>query len=214
MSATPTAESDEDLADLLDRLHAELDVDATDDNVGLDTPLTKSTEASRPTRENKAIKSDGGLEFRPSFASFGARFIGFVIDSLILLLWMTPGAILISTGSVGFVLTGVLLVIAGFAAATVMYARAVSATGQSVGNRVSSTTVVDARNGSFISTGDAGVRFVIRQVVSVILLIGFLMALGNSQRRTFHDNVAGTVVTRPPRASWSVDDEQTPGAES
>lgn len=195
-------------------MHAELDVEGAEDNVGLGTPLTKPTEASRPTHENKTIESEGGLEFRPSFASFGARFIGFVIDSIILLLWMTPGAVLIATGSVGFVLTGVLLAIAGFAAATVMYARAVSARGQSVGNRVSSTTVVDARNGGFISTGDAGVRFVIRQVVSVILLIGFLTALGNSQRRTFHDNVAGTVVTRPPRASWSASDEQTPGTES
>ena len=33
------------------------------------------------------------------------------------------------------------------------------------------------------------------------------MALGNSQRRTFHDNIAGTVVIRPTRASWSIDDE-------
>ena len=42
-------------------------------------------------------------------------------------------------------------------------------------------------------------------------MIGFLVALGNSQRRTFHDNIAGTVVTRPPRATWSIDDEVTDG---
>jgi uncharacterized RDD family membrane protein YckC len=47
--------------------------------------------------------------------------------------------------------------------------------------------------------------------VSSILCIGFLVALGNSQRRTFHDNIAGTVVTRPPRATWSIDDEVTDG---
>jgi uncharacterized RDD family membrane protein YckC len=176
--------------------------------------LTKPTEASRPTRDNKAIESDGGLEFRPVFASYSSRFVGLVIDSLILLLWMTPGVILMATGSVGLVLVGLAVAIAGFAGATVMYARAVSATGQSVGNRVMSTKVVDARNGRLISTGDAGVRFVIRQTVSMILFIGFLMALGNSQRRTFHDNVAGTVVTRPERASWSIDDEPTTGTES
>ena len=42
-------------------------------------------------------------------------------------------------------------------------------------------------------------------------LIGFLVALGNSQRRTFHDNIAGTVVARRPRATWSIDDEVTDG---
>lgn len=208
--APPSADSDQDLADLLDRLHADLDLEHAD-KVAIDAPLTQPTEASRPTHAHTAIQSDGGLEFRPSFASFGARFIGFVIDSLILMLWMIPGAALITTGSVGLVMAGLVVAAVGFGAATVMYARAVSSNGQSVGNRVTSTTVVDARNGSFISAGDAGVRFVIRQAVSVILLIGFLMALGNSQRRTFHDNVAGTVVTRPPRESWSIEDEPATG---
>ncbi len=60
----------------------------------------------------------------------------------------------------------------GIAVATVLYAKGVSSTGQS------------------------------------ILFFGFLMALGNSQRRTFHDNIAGTVVIRPTRASWSIDDEE------
>jgi hypothetical protein len=35
------------------------------------------------------------------------------------------------------------------------------------------------------------------------------VAFFNGQRRTFHDKMAGTVVTRPPRASWSIDDEAT-----
>jgi uncharacterized RDD family membrane protein YckC len=188
-------------------LHAELDLEH-DDTIDVKAPLTQPTEASRPTHAASVIESDGGLEFRPSFASFGSRFTGFVVDSLILMLWMIPGAVLIATGSVGLIVLGLVLAACGFGVATVMYARAVSSSGQSVGNRLASTTVVDARNGSFISAGDAGVRFVIRQVVSVILFIGFLMALGNSQRRTFHDDVAGTVVTRPPRESWSIEDEQ------
>jgi uncharacterized RDD family membrane protein YckC len=208
------ADQDDDLADLLDRLHAEIDEEAPSDDVAIGAPLTKPTEASRPTRENNAIESDGGLEFRPVFASYGARFAGLVIDSLILLLWMVPGVILVATGSVGLVIVGVLAAVAGFAAATVMYARAVSTSGQSVGNRAMSTKVVDTRNGRLISTGDAGVRFVIRQTVSMILFIGFLMALGNSQRRTFHDDVAGTVVTRPERASWSIDDDPTADTKS
>jgi uncharacterized RDD family membrane protein YckC len=54
-------------------------------------------------------------------------------------------------------------------------------------------------------------RFVLRYLVSSILLIGYVMAFFDPQRRTFHDNVAGTVVTRPPRARWSIDDEATGG---
>jgi uncharacterized RDD family membrane protein YckC len=213
-TAAQSADQDDELADLLDRLHADIDVEAPSDDVGIGVPLTKPTEASRPTRENNAVESDGGLGFRPVFASYGSRLAGLIIDSLILLLWMVPGVILMATGSVELVIIGLLVAIAGFAAATVMYARAVSTSGQSVGNRAMSTKVVDARNGRLISAGDAGVRFVIRQTVSMILFIGFLMALGNSQRRAFHDDVAGTVVTRPERASWSIDDEPTADTKS
>ena len=97
--------------------------------------------------------------------------------------------------------------IAGFLAAAALYGRAVSSTGQWIGNRVTNTTVVDARNGRMVTSGEGGLRFMLRYLVSSIFLIGFLMAFGNSQRRTFHDNIAGTVVIRPPRASWSLDDE-------
>jgi hypothetical protein len=48
---------------------------------------------------------------------------------------------------------------------------------------------------------------VIRQLISTIFFIGFLVALGNSQRRAFHDQIAESVVVRPPRATWSIDDE-------
>ncbi len=97
--------------------------------------------------------------------------------------------------------------IAGFLAAATLYGRAVSSTGQWIGNRVTNTTVVDARNGRMVTAAEGGLRFTLRYFVSSIFLIGFLMAFGNSQRRTFHDNIAGTVVIRPPRASWSLDDE-------
>ncbi len=105
---------------------------------------------------------------------------------------------------------GAVLMFAGFCVATVLYAQGVSRRGQSFGNRVTNTHVVDARNGHFIPAGDAGTRYVLRMLISMILFVGFLVALGNSQRRTFHDNVAGTVVIRPPRASWSIDEETAP----
>ncbi len=60
-----------------------------------------------------------------------------------------------------------------------------------------------------VTAGEGGLRFMLRYLVSSIFLIGFLVALFNSQRQTFHDKIVGTVVIRPPRASWSIDDEVT-----
>jgi uncharacterized RDD family membrane protein YckC len=182
------------------------DDDASAPVVG--APLTKPTDVERPERAAVAhIETEGGIDFDPELASFGERLGGLLIDGLVVLLCILPGLILVGTGSTPLAIAGVALMAVGFGAATVLYARAVSSSGQWIGNRVTGTKVVDARNGRLVPAGEAGLRFFLRWFVSTIFLIGFLMALGNSQRRTFHDNVAGTVVTRPPRASWSIGDE-------
>jgi len=201
-------DTDDDLAALLSRI--------TDDDVPaaptVGAALTKPTEVERPEpAEVATIESDGGIGFDPELASYGARFGGLLIDSVIVLLCVLPGAALVLVGSTPVILLGLVVMLAGFGAATALYARSVSSTGQWVGNRVMTTKVVDARNGRTVTAGEAGLRFGLRYLVSSIFFIGFLTALGNSQRRTFHDNVAGTVVTRPPRASWSIDDEATRG---
>ena len=184
----------------------------TDDEVpaapAVGAALTKPTDVERPDRVEVAhIESEGGIDFDPALASYGTRLGGLLIDTVITTLFMLPGFALVVVGSMPLVVVGMLAMVVGFIAATVMYARAVSSSGQWIGNRVTSTTVVDARNGRMIAAPEAGLRFVLRSFVSSIFLIGFLVALGNSQRRTFHDNFAGTVVTRPPRATWSIDDE-------
>ena len=202
-----TASTDDDLAALLSQIG---DDEATVPTVG--SALTAPTDVERPERaESVQIESEGGIDFDPELASYGARFVGLLIDVAITTLCMLPGVAVAATGSTALVIVGVLLMAVGFLAAVVLYSRAVAETGQWVGNRVTSTKVVDARNGRTISVGEAALRFTLRWFVSSILLIGFLMALGNSQRRTFHDNVAGTVVTRPPRATWSIDDEAADG---
>lgn len=169
--------------------------------------LTKPTDVTRPERAAAArIETEGGIDFRPEFASFGARFVGLLIDGAVLAVSMVPGIALIVTGSTGLVVLGVALLVAAFIGVTILYARSVAATGQWLGNRAMSTKIVDARNGRLVPASSAAARFVVRMLISPILLIGFLMALGNPERRTFHDQFAGTVVTRPPRATWSIDD--------
>jgi len=188
----------------------------TDDEVpaapAVGAALTKPTDVERPERVEVAhIESEGGIDFDPALASYGTRLGGLLIDTVITTLFMVPGFALVVVGSTPLVVVGMLAMVVGFVAATVMYARAVASSGQWIGNRVTSTTVVDARNGRMITAPEAGLRFVLRSFVSWIFLIGFLVALGNSQRRTFHDNFAGTVVTRPQRATWSIDDEAPNG---
>ncbi len=201
----------DDLSDLLDRLHEEMDIGEQSPTVAVGTATTLPTEASRPELAAAVvIESAGGIDFQPSFASFGSRFVGLVIDTVVLAVLCAPGTFFLSTGSGAGLAIGAVLVLIGFCLATLLYAKGVSTTGQSFGNRVTKTRVVDARNGRTVSASDAGARFVMRTLISSILFIGFLLAFGNSQRRTFHDNVAGTVVVRPTRASWSIGDETTP----
>jgi len=202
---TPSGHDDE-LAALLARIDEEGDVSAPP--VGAE--LTKPTDVVRPERARAAvIETEGGIDFDPVFASFGARAVGLLVDLAILTLLLIPGLALIAAGSTPLVLLGLAALVAGFAVGTVLYTRAITSTGQSLGNRVAGTKVVDARNGRSIASGEAGLRYVLRFTVSIILFIGFLVAFADPQRRTFHDKIAGTVVTRPPRQSWSIDDEVT-----
>jgi hypothetical protein len=170
-------------------------------------PLSSPLDVARPVQQTTVIESSGGAAFRPEFASLGSRLAGWLIDTLVMLVLMAPGVVIAIVGSGVVVLIGVLLAVAGFVGAAVWYARSVAATDQWFGNRMMSTRVVNVVNGSHLDKASAGTRFVIRQLISTIFFIGFLVALGNSQRRAFHDQIAESVVVRPPRATWSIDDE-------
>ena len=169
--------------------------------------LTAPTDVSRPARPE--VIAEAGVRFDPVVASFGERAIGLFVDWLLLDLFLLPGIVLLATGSDAGILLGLVAMAVGFVAATIVNTRAVARTGQTIGNRVASTKVVDARNGNMVDSGAAATRYVLRFLVSPILFLGFLVAFTNPERRTFHDKFAGTIVTRPPRASWSIDDEAT-----
>jgi uncharacterized RDD family membrane protein YckC len=204
-ASNPTpAGYDPELAELLARIDEDGDINAP----AIGTELTKPTDVARPERAAAALlESEGGIDFDPVLASFGARAVGLLVDLVILTVLLVPGIALIAAGSTPLILLGLALIVAGFAVGTVLYTRAITSTGQSVGNRVAGTKVVDARNGRPVESGEAGLRYILRFTVSIIFFIGFLVAFADPQRRTFHDKIAGTVVTRPARASWSIDDE-------
>ncbi|MGB3735601.1 MAG: RDD family protein, partial [Ilumatobacter sp.] len=210
----------DDLDDILARLGAETAEQANDpvgrEPTGVAAPpppaiagkLTDPRDLTRPsTASDIVIEVGAGIEFDPSFASFGQRAVGAVVDTLVVSLAALPGLLILLLGD-GLVaaLLGVTVALFGFIAVVVLGARALATSGKWVGNRVAGTTVVDAINGSYIDQGRGALRMLGRHVISPILLFGYVIAFVDSQRRTFHDRLAGTVVTRRQREVWTADD--------
>lgn len=153
------------------------------------------------------VEVGSGLEFDPTFATFGQRAVGAIVDTLVVNLAMLPGlAILLLGSGTALALIAAFVASIGFVLVVVLAARSIASDGKWIGNRVAGTTVVDGINGSFIDQGRAGLRMIGRHVISPILLVGYIVAFADGQRRTFHDRLAGTVVIRRPREVWSVDD--------
>ncbi|NQY58294.1 MAG: RDD family protein [Ilumatobacteraceae bacterium] len=207
-SSTPAeAAPVDDLDDLVTQITAD-EADGTPAAPG--QPIAPAPTADEPASAASqtapaapTVESDGGLGFDPELAGLDARAGGFLIDSLVLLVFVAPGVVIAIAAAPAI---GVVLAVLGFALATLLYARAVSSRQQWIGNRITDSRVVSVRNGAPIDATHAATRFVARQLISPILLFGFLMALTNPQRRAFHDQLAGSVVTRRPLERWSADD--------
>lgn len=158
-----------------------------------------------------AMEATETSNFDPDLASFASRAAGCVIDTVITTLAVLPGLLLLLAGSGVARLLALPLIWIGLVLVAWSYIAAVAEHGQWVGNRLMSTTVVNATTGEFVDRLHAFTRFVVRAVFSPIFFAGFVLAFTNTSRRTFHGQTAETVVIRPRRASWSIDEE---GAES
>ena len=147
------------------------------------------------------------MEFDPTFASFGQRAAGAIVDTLVVTLAVAPGAILLQRGGgTASMLLGVVVGLLGVLVIVALGASALAKNGKWIGNMITGTTVVDAINGSFVDRPRGAARMLGRHLVSPILLFGYIAAFTDSQRRTFHDRLAGTVVIRRQREVWSADD--------
>jgi len=218
MDAQPPA--DDDLADILARLGEESatqTVDPVEQEAirAATTPtrevgdeLTDPRDLTRPSSASDIVIEVGkGLEFDPAFASFGQRAVGAIVDTIVVSVAALPGFVLMAVGdSLVTALLGIVVSLVGLLVVVVLGARALATSGKWIGNRVAGTTVVDGINGSFVDQGRAGLRMLGRHVISPILLFGYLIAFADPQRRTFHDRLVGTVVTRRQRETWSADD--------
>ncbi|MEM1332232.1 MAG: RDD family protein [Actinomycetota bacterium] len=206
---TPAARStsDEvDLDDLLDRLHDDMDL-SDSGRVEVGAALTDARDLERPRDQPVFIETEGGIAFDPTFAGLHLRAVGFVIDTVVVNLALAPGVLVVLATS-GIVLgaIGVAIALVGLALTLRWETRSIARRGRWIGNRITSTTVVDARTGKMLDEGRAAGRVVTRHLLSPVLALGFLPALSDRSRRTFHDRVATSVViTRTPEV-WTAGD--------
>jgi uncharacterized RDD family membrane protein YckC len=167
--------------------------------------LSDPRDLERPTRASDiVITSEGGLSFDPTFASFAKRAIAVLVDNVILGAPMLPGFVVgRSVGSALGAVFGIVLALVGFVAINVVAAKAIATNRQWIGNRIAGTFVVDNINGANLDFPRALTRLIVRHLISPVLLIGFIVAFSDGQRRTFHDRVASSVVTTRQREVWT-----------
>ncbi len=119
------------------------------------------------------------------------RFGALIIDSIILaIVGGVVGALLGETPGQGGVGSGVAALLG-----LVYFSYTLSQWGQTLGGKALGVAVVDA-DGNRPSVGAALLRTLVSYVSGAVLLLGYLWALWDPRKQTWHDKVAGTVVVK------------------
>jgi uncharacterized RDD family membrane protein YckC len=66
--------------------------------------------------------------------------------------------------------------------------------GQTIGCRVLSLKIVDQNSGGVPGYGKGLIRYIMSLVSAFVLLIGYLWAIWDNKKQTWHDKAAGTLV--------------------
>ncbi len=118
-------------------------------------------------------------------ASFGARLGAWFIDLLVL---FVPIIVLYLIDPV---LANIGSIVIGIAYFTIMEG---GPTGQTVGKKALGIRVYDLRAGGPIGYGRAFLRYLVKNFLSWIFLLGYLWMLWDKEKQTWHDKAAGSVV--------------------
>ena len=135
--------------------------------------------------------SDEGAEV----ASVGRRLLAWILDALLGGALVAPLIMLTTTAGTGPKRSAV------FVAATIAWLALLGVLeggrrGATPGKRAVGVRVVDASNGSSIGVPFGLLRRAAYVLGGLLLYVGWLIALLDVQRRTFHDRVARTLVIR------------------
>ncbi len=131
------------------------------------------------------VGGPGGVRSGPR-ASFGIRFVAALIDGLLLGVVGTVLSLLLgrALGTVAQVLLGL---------AYYAYLEG-SPSGQTLGKRAMNIRVIDFNTGGPIGASRALIRYLGRILSSIPCLLGYFWMLWDSEKQTWHDKIAGTVV--------------------
>jgi uncharacterized RDD family membrane protein YckC len=151
----------------------------------------------------------------PNYAGIGARFLGLLIDGLVGVLFGIPALIAVRFGPrhwVSCTVDGepglchvptagswaiiIALGIAGFALYVYFYTRLMGRDGATWGQRALSIRTVDATTGQPIGQGRAVGRFFAMYLSNLVCYLGWLWALWDRQRQTWHDKLVSSIVVK------------------
>lgn len=124
-------------------------------------------------------------------ASFWQRLGAIILDGLILGVVQVIVVAVLGAVSEGAAVVGYLIMIVAGIAYYVMLEGGES--GQTIGKKALNIRVYDLKQGGSIGYGRAFIRYIGR-IASSILLIGYLWSIWDSEKQTFHDKFAGSVV--------------------
>jgi uncharacterized RDD family membrane protein YckC len=119
-----------------------------------------------------------------TYAGFGARFLAFIIDFLIIAL--ASGAVAAGTLGVGVVLS--------FFAPWLYEAFMLSSEWQATVGKRAMSIVVTGMDGGRISFARATGRHFAKYISAFLLMIGFIMAAFTARKQALHDMIAETLV--------------------
>lgn len=157
-----------------------------------------------------------GYQTAPQYAGIGSRLGALIIDGLIGLLFALAGIVTFFAGPSeirGCTIDGearlcdlptnatlaiaIVLWTVGAIAYLVLYCKMVGQTGQSWGAKAVGNKIVSADTGQPIGVGRALGRTLFRGIVSGnFCLLGYLWALWDSKKQTWHDKIVGSIVIK------------------
>jgi len=164
----------------------------------------------------------GALPYIQNFAGAGQRLGAWFIDGLVMALIAIPFEVVAAIGFVkalkncdttttdnstsfsctanqlngGWLAIGIAMAVLAVVFSAYFYCKKVSQ-GQSWGQKVMGTRIVDAQTGASITTGRAFGRLIFRTFISPVLCwLGFLWMLWDPRKQTWHDKVVNTIVIK------------------
>ncbi len=142
------------------------------------------------------VGGPGGVRSGPR-ASFGIRFVAALIDGILLgVVGFVVGLILQSA------IASVVQILLGLAYYSYLEG---SPSGQTVGKRAVNIRVIDFNTGGPIGATRGLIRYLGRILSGIACLLGYFWMLWDSEKQTWHDKIAGTVVVPTsdyPVAAW------------